>query len=41
MALLSSARRGRVDGYFAHRLGILGKMVCALTVVAKSTKSRA
>lgn len=31
MALLSSARRGRVDGYFAHRLGILGKMVCALT----------
>ena len=31
MALLSAARRGRVDAYFAHRLGILGKMVCAVT----------
>ncbi|NLV42629.1 MAG: hypothetical protein GXY15_15570 [Candidatus Hydrogenedentes bacterium] len=31
MALLSAARRGRVDVYFAHRLGILGKMICAVT----------
>lgn len=31
MALLSAARRGRVDAYFAHRLGVLGKMVCAVT----------
>lgn len=27
MALLSAARRGRVDAYFAYRMGMLGKMV--------------
>lgn len=39
MALLSSARRGRVDAYFAYRMGMLGKMICIVSAPMRDAQA--